>query len=106
MLRIDPEEGDEDGEAKPVKLKIDQNLFTYAANKGNPKGGQQPNNTAAHNQNASNAHQHHGVPDNHSVGQHRRHSGGPNHYHENSSEQSAQQYHVVIPKVRTLNDLI
>jgi hypothetical protein len=34
MLRIDPEEGDEDGEAKPVKLKIDQNLFTYAgANK-------------------------------------------------------------------------
>ncbi len=31
MLRIDPEEGDEDGEAKPVKIKIDQSLFTYAA---------------------------------------------------------------------------
>ncbi len=29
MLRIDPEEGEEDGETKQVKLKIDQNLFTY-----------------------------------------------------------------------------
>lgn len=34
MLRIDPEEGDEDGEVKPVKLKIDQNLFTYSNAKG------------------------------------------------------------------------
>ena len=29
MLRIDPEEGEEDGEVKQVKIKIDQNLFTY-----------------------------------------------------------------------------
>jgi len=41
MLRIDPEEGDEDGEAKPVKLKIDQALFQYpksrpGANEGAP----------------------------------------------------------------------
>lgn len=36
MLRIDPEENDEDGEAKPAKIKIDQNLFQYP--KARPSG--------------------------------------------------------------------
>lgn len=44
MLRIDPEEGDEDGEAKPVKLKIDQNLFTYSNAKAINASGPPPMN--------------------------------------------------------------
>lgn len=57
MLRIDPEEGDEDGEAKPVKLKIDQNLFTYSNAKsaaGNPSA---PPNDQMTVLSAQNAHQ-------------------------------------------------
>lgn len=38
MLRIDPEEGEEDGETKQVKIKIDQNLFTYPS--ARPPAGQ------------------------------------------------------------------
>ena len=34
MLRIDPEEGDEDGDAKPMKVKVDQTLFTYPGAQG------------------------------------------------------------------------
>jgi len=29
MLRIDPEEGEEDGEPKPNKAKLDTSMFTY-----------------------------------------------------------------------------
>lgn len=52
MLRIDPEEGDEDGEAKPAaKLKIDQNLFTYSnakpMNSNHPPAMQPPHYAAA-----------------------------------------------------------
>lgn len=47
MLRIDPEEGEEDGEVKPVKIKIDQNLFTYAA-KAQKGGNDEQMNSAGH----------------------------------------------------------
>lgn len=49
MLRIDPEEGDEDGEAKPVKIKIDQSLFTYAA-KSQKVANEEQNNSVGHEQ--------------------------------------------------------
>lgn len=45
MLRIDPEEGDEEGEAKPVKIKIDQNLFTYGSKTQKPANEEQMNST-------------------------------------------------------------
>jgi len=38
MLRIDPEDGEEDGEVKQVKIKIDQNLFTYPSAKPQHQG--------------------------------------------------------------------
>lgn len=68
MLKIDPEEGDEDGEVKPVKIKIDQNLFTYAAKIQRPQNEEQVNSSGHVPVGNDQAHIHHQVPQGNDMG--------------------------------------